>query len=139
MDQVYFVCHASDRNVLSIRSCFMSSLDLHTHASYQATLPEAVAIVCAPNDEPSFGLFRLTAPFGLQTILNCREPGLFHPHVTERWAKLSHKRHFQSSLLINMFLFFSPSGETIHAIYTDAVNGHVLMTDAPLSVTDLRA
>lgn len=91
----------------------MSSLDLHTHSAYQATLPEAVAIVCAPNDEPSFGLFRLTSPFGLQTILSCRQPGLFHPHVTD-------------------------SGQTIEAIYTDAIHGHVLLADAPLAVTDLR-
>jgi hypothetical protein len=26
----------------------MSSVDLHTHASYQLMLPEAIAIVCAP-------------------------------------------------------------------------------------------
>lgn len=40
------------------QSCFMSSLDLHTHASYQVMLAEAVAIVCAPNHDPSFGIFR---------------------------------------------------------------------------------
>lgn len=92
----------------------MSSLDLHTHSAYQATLPEAIAIVCAPNDEPSFGLFRLTSPFGLQTILTCKQPGLFHPHVTD-------------------------AGKTIEAIYTDAVNGHVILAaDASLAVTDLR-
>jgi STAM-binding protein len=27
----------------------MSSMDLHTHASYQQMLPEAIAIVCAPS------------------------------------------------------------------------------------------
>ncbi|CAN6717499.1 unnamed protein product [Malus baccata var. baccata] len=30
------------------QSCFMSSIDLHTHYSYQIMLPEAVAIVMAP-------------------------------------------------------------------------------------------
>ncbi len=28
----------------------------------------------------SWGIFRLTDPPGLKTILGCREPGLFHPH-----------------------------------------------------------
>lgn len=40
------------------QSCFMSSLDLHTHASYQVMLAEAVAIVCSPKHEPGFGIFR---------------------------------------------------------------------------------
>lgn len=40
------------------QSCFMSSLDLHSHASYQVMLAEAVAIVCAPKHNPSFGIFR---------------------------------------------------------------------------------
>ena len=91
----------------------MSSLDLHTHSAYQATLPEAVAIVCAPNHEPSFGLFRLTSPSGLETILRCKQPGLFHPHVDR-------------------------NGHTIQAIYTDAINAHVILANAPLSTTDLR-
>jgi STAM-binding protein len=30
----------------------MSSVDLHTHFSYQIMLPEAVAIVCAPRFTP---------------------------------------------------------------------------------------
>ncbi|KAL3626577.1 hypothetical protein CASFOL_030126 [Castilleja foliolosa] len=32
------------------QTCFMSSVDLHTHYSYQVMLPEAVAIVMAPTD-----------------------------------------------------------------------------------------
>ena len=60
-------------------SCFMSSLDLHTHASYQAMLAEAIAIVCSPAEEPSHGVFRLTSPVGIETIVECREPGAFHP------------------------------------------------------------
>ncbi|RZB95255.1 AMSH-like ubiquitin thioesterase 1 isoform B [Glycine soja] len=32
------------------QSCFMSSIDVHTHYSYQIMLPEAVAIVMAPTD-----------------------------------------------------------------------------------------
>uniref|UniRef100_A0A3N7FMP8 MPN domain-containing protein n=1 Tax=Populus trichocarpa TaxID=3694 RepID=A0A3N7FMP8_POPTR len=33
------------------QSCFMSSIDLHTHFSYQAMVPEAFAIVMAPTDQ----------------------------------------------------------------------------------------
>jgi len=61
------------------QSCFMSSVDLHTHCSYQLLIPEAVAIVCAPNSFPTIGLFRLTNPPGLQIISSCRQSG-FHPH-----------------------------------------------------------
>ncbi|KAJ6819853.1 AMSH-like ubiquitin thioesterase 1 isoform X1 [Iris pallida] len=32
------------------QSCFMSSIDVHTHYSYQIMLPEAIAIVMAPRD-----------------------------------------------------------------------------------------
>ncbi|KZF24680.1 hypothetical protein L228DRAFT_237585 [Xylona heveae TC161] len=62
------------------QTCFMSSRDLHTHCGYQVMMPESIAIVCAPSKEPSWGVFRLTDPPGLKTILNCRQPGLFHPH-----------------------------------------------------------
>ncbi|KDN48538.1 JAB1/MPN domain-containing protein [Tilletiaria anomala UBC 951] len=95
------------------QTCFMSSLDLHTHASYQMMLPEAIAIVCAPNDNPSFGLFRLTSPPGLQTVISCRQPGLFHPHI-------------------------KPDGTNIPALYTDAW-GHVTLEQADqLEIVDLR-
>ncbi|KKF94370.1 AMSH-like protease sst2 [Ceratocystis platani] len=62
------------------QTCFMSSRDLHTHASYQAGLPEAIAIVCAPTSEPSYGIFRLTDPSGKDHILDCRQTATFHPH-----------------------------------------------------------
>ncbi|GAA5838092.1 hypothetical protein JCM5353_004495 [Sporobolomyces roseus] len=62
------------------QSTFLSSVDLHTHSSYQIMLPEAIAIVCAPRHEDSFGLFRLTDPPGLETIIRCTDKGLFHPH-----------------------------------------------------------
>lgn len=35
------------------QTCFMSSLDLHTHAGYQVMMPESIAIVCAPSKDPS--------------------------------------------------------------------------------------
>jgi STAM-binding protein len=80
------------------QTCFMSSRDLHTHGGYQVQLAESIAIVCAPRRDPSYrlpallsvaaanvsllrwGVFRLTDPPGLKTILNCRQTGLFHPH-----------------------------------------------------------
>ncbi|KAG2203273.1 hypothetical protein INT47_000193, partial [Mucor saturninus] len=62
------------------QTCFLSSVDLHTHCSYQLMLPEAIAIVCAPKQTPDFGIFRLTSPDGLQEITNCRIQESFHPH-----------------------------------------------------------
>lgn len=63
------------------QTCFMSSRDLHTHSGYQVQLAESIAIVCAPQHEPSWGIFRLTDPPGLKTVLNCRQTGIFHPHA----------------------------------------------------------
>ncbi|KAI8368045.1 hypothetical protein BD560DRAFT_399150 [Blakeslea trispora] len=62
------------------QSCFLSSVDLHTHCSYQLMLPEAIAIVCAPLHKPNFGVFRLTDPPGLDVISECRQTPAFHPH-----------------------------------------------------------
>ncbi|KAH7908544.1 hypothetical protein BJ138DRAFT_1068611 [Hygrophoropsis aurantiaca] len=62
------------------QSCFMSSVDLHTHSGFQRMLPESFAVVCAPKSTPNFGIFRLTDPPGLQTILNCNAKEAFHPH-----------------------------------------------------------
>ncbi|KAL2636192.1 hypothetical protein R1flu_007671 [Riccia fluitans] len=62
------------------QSCFMSSIDLHTHYSYQVMLPEAIAIVMAPTDSSrKYGMFRLSEPSGLKTIQSCDKRG-FHPH-----------------------------------------------------------
>lgn len=80
------------------QTCFMSSRDLHTHCGYQIMMPESIAIVCAPSKNPSsvilklsiasstnqsysWGVFRLTDPPGLESILNCKKTGLFHPHA----------------------------------------------------------
>ena len=43
-------------------------------------LAESIAIVCAPSQTPDWGIFRLTDPPGLRTVLNCTQTGLFHPH-----------------------------------------------------------
>ncbi|XP_072965257.1 AMSH-like ubiquitin thioesterase 1 isoform X1 [Typha angustifolia] len=62
------------------QSCFMSSIDLHTHYSYQVLLPEAIAIVMAPKDSSrNHGIFRLTTPGGMSVIKQCPQRG-FHPH-----------------------------------------------------------
>jgi STAM-binding protein len=90
------------------QSCFMSSLDLHTHAGFQRMLPESFAVVCSPQHSPkyasfanvlrfsdltffSFGIFRMTDPPGLQTILDCSATEAFHPHpdlpIYTVWSK----------------------------------------------------
>lgn len=62
------------------QTCFMSSVDLHTHYSYQIMLPEAIAIVMAPTDTSSpHGIFHLSDPGGVGIIRNCQQRG-FHPH-----------------------------------------------------------
>ncbi|KAL7619385.1 hypothetical protein AAE478_009924 [Parahypoxylon ruwenzoriense] len=65
------------------QTCFMSSRDLHTQSGYQVMLPESIAIVCAPKFEPSYGIFRLTKPPGLEHILNCTQTATFHPHSVD--------------------------------------------------------
>ncbi|CAK6983165.1 AMSH-like protease [Scomber scombrus] len=62
------------------QTAFLSSVDLHTHCSYQLMLPEAVAIVCAPKHNDT-GVFRLTAA-GVSEVSGCRLKG-FHPHCKE--------------------------------------------------------
>ncbi|KAK6930241.1 USP8 dimerization domain [Dillenia turbinata] len=62
------------------QTCFMSSIDLHTHYSYQVMLPEAIAIVMAPTDTASpHGIFHLSDPAGVSVIRKCQQRG-FHPH-----------------------------------------------------------
>ncbi|KAI2466959.1 hypothetical protein F4781DRAFT_333161 [Annulohypoxylon bovei var. microspora] len=73
------------------QTCFMSSRDLHTQAGYQVMLPESIAIVCAPKYEPSYGIFRLTHPPGLDHILNCKQAATFHPHgIDNLYTKAQH-------------------------------------------------
>lgn len=62
------------------QTCFLSSIDVHTQYSYQVMLPEAVAIVMAPNDsERKSGIFRLSDPGGIDVVRYCPERG-FHSH-----------------------------------------------------------
>eukprot|EP01113_Clastostelium_recurvatum_P012348 TRINITY_DN1640_c0_g1_i5.p1 TRINITY_DN1640_c0_g1~~TRINITY_DN1640_c0_g1_i5.p1 ORF type:complete len:646 (+),score=105.67 TRINITY_DN1640_c0_g1_i5:204-1940(+) len=69
------------------QDCFLSSVDLHTHASYQYLLPEAVAVVMAPSRTANFGVFRLSDPPGLQLVQKCKLRG-FHPHTTPEGRSL---------------------------------------------------
>eukprot|EP01113_Clastostelium_recurvatum_P012346 TRINITY_DN1640_c0_g1_i1.p1 TRINITY_DN1640_c0_g1~~TRINITY_DN1640_c0_g1_i1.p1 ORF type:complete len:633 (+),score=93.58 TRINITY_DN1640_c0_g1_i1:198-1901(+) len=69
------------------QDCFLSSVDLHTHASYQYLLPEAVAVVMAPSRTANFGVFRLSDPPGLQIVQKCKQKG-FHPHTTPEGRSL---------------------------------------------------
>ncbi|NXD16318.1 STABP protein, partial [Nothocercus nigrocapillus] len=62
------------------QTAFLSSVDLHTHCSYQMMLPESIAIVCAPKYQET-GFFRLT-DHGLEQIASCRQKG-FHPHAKD--------------------------------------------------------
>lgn len=92
------------------QTCFMSSRDLHTHASFQVLTPESIAIVCAPKYR-EYGIFRLTHPPGLRHVLECERQETFHPHSISN-------------------LEVSASGK----------NGHVIETDKlPFTVHDLRA
>ncbi|XP_067857492.1 STAM-binding protein-like [Heptranchias perlo] len=59
------------------QTAFLSSVDLHTHCSYQIMLPEAIAIVCSPKYHESL-FFRLT-DYGMDEISSCKQKG-FHPH-----------------------------------------------------------
>ncbi|XP_076005624.1 STAM-binding protein-like A [Genypterus blacodes] len=59
------------------QTAFLSSVDLHTHCSYQMMLPEAIAIVCSPKFN-EIGYFKLTDR-GTDEISTCKQKG-FHPH-----------------------------------------------------------
>ncbi|XP_055687553.1 STAM-binding protein-like A [Lutzomyia longipalpis] len=63
------------------QTAFLSSVDLHTHCSYQMMMPEALAIVCAPKYQET-GFFCLTPNYGLEYIAQCRQTG-FHPHPND--------------------------------------------------------
>uniref|UniRef100_A0A0K8TKB2 Putative smad6 n=1 Tax=Tabanus bromius TaxID=304241 RepID=A0A0K8TKB2_TABBR len=63
------------------QTAFLSSVDLHTHCSYQMMMPEAIAVVCAPKYQ-SNGFFCLTPNYGLDFIAQCRKEG-FHPHPND--------------------------------------------------------
>lgn len=62
------------------QDCFLSSIDLHMHFSYQSLQPEALAIVCAPTDRKiPCGKFRIT-DYGMEYLKNCTRGQGFHAH-----------------------------------------------------------
>lgn len=62
------------------QSCFMSSVDLHTHFGYEIMLPEAIAIVLAPSDKHNdCGIFSIRHPDGMNALKDCPSRG-FHQH-----------------------------------------------------------
>ncbi|KAL4458118.1 hypothetical protein ABPG75_012983 [Micractinium tetrahymenae] len=62
------------------QTCFLSSVDIHTHCGFQTMLDEAVAIVMAPKDPAKrVGIFRLSTPGGLKLVQRCPQRG-FHAH-----------------------------------------------------------
>jgi proteasome lid subunit RPN8/RPN11 len=70
---------------------FLSSVDLHTHFSYQMMLPESIAIVWAPIASPNYGIFSLT-PKGMRDIEKCDQRG-FHTHPEgEAFTSSTHVR-----------------------------------------------
>ncbi|KAK0138107.1 STAM-binding protein-like A [Merluccius polli] len=85
------------------QTAFLSSVDLHTHCSYQMMLPEAIAIVCSPKFN-EIGYFRLTDR-GTEEISTCKQKS-FHPHSKDP------------------------------PLFTHA--GHITITDATVSMLDLR-
>uniref|UniRef100_A0A8C5RBW7 STAM binding protein like 1 n=1 Tax=Laticauda laticaudata TaxID=8630 RepID=A0A8C5RBW7_LATLA len=62
------------------QTAFLSSVDLHTHCSYQLMLPEAIAIVCSPKHN-EVGIFRLTNA-GMLEVSACKKKS-FHPHTKD--------------------------------------------------------
>lgn len=60
------------------QTAFLSSVDMHNQYGYQAMLPEAIAIVCAPKYNET-GIFTLTQDRGMPDMRKCRERG-FHEH-----------------------------------------------------------
>lgn len=67
---------------------FLSSVDLHTHAYKQQLLPESVAIVWAPTERPSLGVFHLSE-VGMSDVMDCKLQG-FHPHASRLYETASH-------------------------------------------------
>jgi STAM-binding protein len=126
---------------------FMSSVDLHTHSGFQRMLPESFAVVCAPKSTPkysllnllddvlpnshlasSFGIFRLTDPPGLKTVLECTAKEAFHPHPD--------LPIYTVRLCIPLWLQYLFADFDRHL--QDADKGHVQMKDMSLEIVDLR-
>lgn len=72
----------------------------------------------------SFGIFRLTDPPGLRTILECTAKQAFHPHP-------------DIPIYTVCFPLFARVRQ-LKLLLQDADRGHVQMKDIPLEIVDLR-
>ncbi|RUS25191.1 hypothetical protein BC938DRAFT_472505, partial [Jimgerdemannia flammicorona] len=123
------------------QTCFMSSVDLHTHCSYQLMLPEAIAIVCAPKHDPKYVLLPLSV----------HEPQRFDDDRNPE-ASLTDPFHLFS---YGIFRLTDPPGLQIivncrerpsfhphpadEPLYTDAMDlGHVRLSQMDYKVVDMR-
>ena len=81
------------------QTAFLSSVDLHTHCSYQRLLPEAIAIVHSAKFKKT-GFYNLTNN-GLDLITECQQTG-FHPHhpLSDLFEEASHAKVIQASNII---------------------------------------
>lgn len=139
------------------QACFMSSMDLHTHAGFQLSLRESVAIVLAPRDPACrVAFFRLTddtggGGSGLQLIQACDVRGWplrlsvggaragYHRHAVRQHTpsvtlipslpSTSHHRPVQQ------LRGFHPH-EATFPLYEQV--GHIVLSAEPLDVVDLR-
>ena len=120
-NEIYEYCDAQQGDALTLgwihthptQTCFLSSVDLHTHCGYQSILDEAVAVVLSPRFLPTQGVYRLChpSPSGLKEVQDCRKTG-FHP---------DHQRNGQ---------------EAGNGVYEECE--HVQWTNDQIQVVDLR-
>lgn len=69
------------------QDCFLSSIDVHTHCTYQDQTKEAVAIVCSISEEKNTAFH--IPPEYLELVKNCPLSG-FHPHTVTLYQAASH-------------------------------------------------
>ncbi|TRZ03916.1 hypothetical protein DNTS_011095 [Danionella cerebrum] len=137
------------------QTAFLSSVDLHTHCSYQLMLPEAIAIVCSPKFNQT-GFFRLT-DFGMEEVSSCTQKG-FHPHPKEPpLFTLLHRNNsdIQNSTLLHSYhqsFGFETRGATAmrkmsyneeplispSAPLFSQSGSHIVVTEGEVSMLDLR-
>ncbi|KAJ6533445.1 hypothetical protein DFH09DRAFT_1250071 [Mycena vulgaris] len=110
----------------------MSSVDLHTHASFQRMLPESFAVVCAPKSDPKYVVF-LPYLIGIPCL-----PHLILPFIQSppRLIFLSDPPDLQTVLKCTVKQAFHSHPDV--PIYTDADRGQVQMRDTALEIVDLR-
>ena len=56
-------------------------MSYHSHCLASFICLASIANMRNLHEKSRWGIFRLTDPPGLKSILNCHEQGLFHPHA----------------------------------------------------------